>query len=138
MLLLYEVFFSALVEQYALLIQHTPLRKPWFVCDCTSHNACLGNRFCIFLGKFDTKDWSALCKWGPHLSLRRLYSQWNPGHRSVSLHPHCQVHRQKVPASVPACHCCPVHSLTPSKRPTGGKGPGHSSEVSNSSIFPGF
>lgn len=39
-------------------------------------NACLGNRFCIFLGKFDTKDWLALCKWGiPHLSLRRLYSQ---------------------------------------------------------------
>ena len=28
MLLLYEVFFSALVEQYALLIQHTPLRSP--------------------------------------------------------------------------------------------------------------
>lgn len=31
MLLLYEVFFSALVEQYALLIQHTPVRKPRFV-----------------------------------------------------------------------------------------------------------
>lgn len=65
MLLLYEVFFSALVEQYALLIQHTPLWKPWFVCDSTSHNACLGNRFCVFLGKLDTVDWLALCKWGP-------------------------------------------------------------------------
>lgn len=65
MLLLYEVFFSALVEQYALLIQHTPLWKPWFVCDSTSHNACLGNRFCVFLGKLDTVDWLALCKWSP-------------------------------------------------------------------------
>lgn len=108
MLLLYEVCFSALVEQYVLLIQHTPLRKPWLVCDATRHNACLGNRFYMFLGKLDTEGWLALCKWGPRLPLGRLYSRRNPGHWTASLSPGAYTKNASLRASL---------SVQPSSQP---------------------
>lgn len=118
MLLLYEVFFSALVEQYVLLIQHTPLWNPWFVWDSTSHNACLGNRFCVFLEKLDRVDWLVLGKWSPchPFGEGEVYGAGEE-RAQTSLHPSLQAQIRRMPDSYCPSLCC----LAPNKQPVGWK-----------------
>lgn len=138
MLLLYEVFFSALVEQYALLIQHNPLRKPWFVCDSSRHNACLGHRFFMFLGKVDTEDWLVLCKW-VHVS---LWEGCAAGRSQGEDLPLCiPISRLQTQRCQPLCQLLTASqfiALLQISYPRQEKSHRQPSEVSNFSLFPGF
>lgn len=134
MLLLYEVFFSALVEQYALLIQPPPLREPWFVCDSTSHNACLViASACSWENLTQKTDWH--CVNGVCVSLlKRCTTAEARAHTCLraSPSPGC---RHKGCQPLTALQCTAFFQRSGLQR---GKNYRCYSEVSNFTGFPGF